>query len=437
MTDRVFTASRVPLRGEVRVPGDKSLSHRAVLFASMAEGTSTLTGVLDSEDVRSTIEACRALGAVIEVGATRRGAFEAVRVTGWGAHGPRQPSSSLDCGNSGTTVRLLMGVLAGWPIHAVLTGDESLSRRPMLRVTRPLESMGARFETSDAGTLPVSLTGSDALTPTLYESPVASAQVKTAVLLAGLRACGVTRVTEPSLSRDHTERLLPAFGVPVIVDGAPGASVTGPATLAACDLAVPADPSSAAFLVVAALLVPGSEIVLPGVSLNATRTGFLEVLERMAADIEVIDRTEEGAEPVGTIVARYSPSLTCTSVSSAEVPSLVDEVPVLALAASRAAGVTRFEGVGELRVKESDRLNAIVDGLSGFGVSVAGAGESLVVEGPAALRGADVDSLGDHRLAMVWTIAGLIAEGETRVRRHDAVAVSYPGFVEDLASLAR
>lgn len=435
MTSREIRPARGPLAGTIRVPGDKSLSHRAVLFASMARGVSKLEGVLASEDVLSTIAACSALGATIDAPLDVEGRLGTVVVEGWGDRGPVSPAGAIDCGNSGTTVRLLMGVLAGWPVRATLTGDSSLSRRPMRRVTVPLESMGARFETSEEGTLPVVVHGACPLRPIVFASPVASAQVKTAILLAGLRADGRTRVTEPSLSRDHTERLLPAFGVPVEVDDTPGASVSGPASLAAHDLSVPADPSSAAFLAVAASIVPGSRVVLPEVSLNPTRIGFVEVLRRMNADISVSDVRTAGSEPLGTITACHAPRMSGTLVTAQEVPTLVDEIPVLAVAAACADGTTRFEGVGELRVKESDRLEAIARGLSAFGVTVRSGEDWLEVDGGAALQPVRLDSQHDHRLAMTWAVAALVASGPCVVTGWEAVAVSYPRFEEDLGRL--
>lgn len=430
-----FGPGSAPLRGELAVPGDKSLSHRAVLFAAMAEGVSQLTGILDSEDVRSTIGAVSALGACVDLRVAQDGSL-AGSVTGWGSRGPGTPDAPIDCGNSGTTTRLLLGMLAAWPVTATLVGDASLSRRPMLRVISPLERMGATFSYAEGGTLPVTVKGTGSPLALDYDSPVASAQVKTAILLAGTRAKGMTRVVEPSLSRDHTERLLPAFGVQVDVDQqACSATVTGPAVPVAFDVDVPRDPSSAAFPVAAALLIPGSEISLPGVSLNPTRVGFLRVLERMGADIEVRDRVVAGAEPSGTIVARYSAALRSTVVRPDEVPSLVDEVPVLALVAAHAEGTTRFEGVGELRVKESDRLAAIVDGLSALGADVHAEGDTLLVSGPSVTGSATLDSLGDHRLAMTWALAGLSGSGEVTVTRFEAVSVSYPGFADDLAGL--
>ena len=329
-----------------------------------------------------------------------------------------------------------MGVIAGWPIEATLTGDASLSSRPMRRVTEPLSAMGASFETTEAGTLPVTVRGRAGLRPLSYSSPVASAQVKTAVLLAGLRASGGVRVTEPARSRDHTERLLPAFGVAVKVDPEGCAvSLCGPVVPRATSVDVPADPSSAAFIAVAALLVPGSRVCLTGVSLNETRAGFVRVLRRMGASVDIANALADQYEPVGDLVVAYSGSLRATTVESHEVPSLVDEVPILALAASAAAGTTRFEGVSELRVKESDRLAAVAEGLSALGVDVRTGPDWLEVDGPSQLHGADLDSLGDHRLAMTWAVAGLVADGPVTIERFDAVDVSYPGFARDLSHL--
>lgn len=426
---------QTPLTGSIAVPGDKSLSHRAVLFSAMAAGTSILSGVLDSADVRTTIGAVSALGAGVESVAADDGSL-AISVSGWGAFGPGEPTAPIDCGNSGTTARLLLGVLAGWDIEVTLTGDESLSRRPMERVTGPLEHMGAICKTVD-GHLPVTVAGGG-LVPLVYDSPVASAQVKTAIILAGLRAEGRTVVREPAPSRDHTERLLPAFGVEVGRDAALGSCwVDGPAELAPADIAVPGDPSSAAFIAVAAALVPGSDVVIERLSLNPTRIGFVEVMRRMGADIESRITHESGGEPVGSLRVRYSPGLRATVVTPAEIPSLVDEVPVLALLASGASGETRFEGVGELRVKESDRLAAIVDGLGALGGGARAEEDTLLVTGPAQLDGGvTLDSLGDHRLAMVWTIAGLVAREPVTVTRFEAIDVSYPRFLDDVRLLS-
>lgn len=422
------------LQGEVRVPSDKSISHRAVLFAGIADGVSLLRGVLESADVRATLSALHWLGAGVRLLEYRpEGMF--VEIRGWGDRGPTEPLGPVDCGNSGTTARLLMGVLAGWPIRVTLTGDSSLSRRPMRRVADPLESMGATIATSEGGTLPATVRGS-ALHAIEYASPVASAQVKTAILLAGLRAEGTTTVTEPASSRDHTERLLPAFSVAVEMDEARReARVTGHVTPQATDVAVPADPSSAAFFAVAATLIPGSSVRLSEVAVNPTRTGFLRVLERMGALVVAEDAEPMGAEPVATLRVTHAPSLRAVTVAAEEVPSLIDEIPILALAAAHAEGTTRFEGVGELRVKESDRLEAVRSGLEALGATVRAGDDWLEVTGPCALRGATLASEGDHRLAMTWTVAGLVAEGQTQVEDFEAVEVSYPRFRNDVEAL--
>ncbi len=431
-----FGPGSAPLTGEVHVPGDKSLSHRAVLFSAMTRGTSRLRGVLDSEDVRSTMGAVSSLGARVELHPDEHGGLSGT-VAGWGNSCPTPWGTTIDCGNSGTTARLLMGVLAGWPVEVTLTGDESLSKRPMRRVTAPLTEMGATFSGPEGGTLPITVHGTATPTALDYASPVASAQVKSAVLLAGLRAFGATCVTEPAPSRDHTERLLPLFGVPVETDAeAHRACVSGPAALSPVgEFVVPRDPSSAAFLACAAVLVPGSAVRLPGISLNKTRTGFLSVLERMGGAVQVVPYPETEHERVGEIEASFSAGLVATTVTAEEVPSLVDEVPILALVASQARGITRFEGVGELRVKESDRLAAIVDGLTALGARAWTEGDTLLVEGPSVLGAATLDSLGDHRLAMTWAVAGLVGGGAVSVERFDAVGVSYPGFLDDLRAL--
>ena len=427
-----------PLRGAARVPGDKSLSHRAVLFAAMAEGTSHVEGVLDSDDVRSSLGAVRALGAQVDVSKQPDGSL-AGSITGWGQAGPSQPDAPIDCGNSGTTTRLLMGILAPWDVRVELTGDDSLRRRPMRRITAPLALMGARFEPQGRETLPITVAGSGGLRAITYESPVASAQLKTAVLLAGLHAQGTTTVVEPAPSRDHTERMLPQFGVET--DYEPGrAALTGPASLHAADVRVPGDPSSAAFLACAAALAPGSDVRIEDVSLNEARIGFVRVLERMGADITLRQTGAAGAEPSGTVAVRYTPELSGCEVEGVEIASLVDEVPVLALVAARARGRTVFHDAGELRVKETDRMAAIIDGLALIGVRAWADGDDLVVEGapdaPVA-PGLVFDSLGDHRLAMCWAMVGLCGKVGVQVRDFEAVSVSYPGFLDDIERLAR
>ena len=427
-----------PLSGAVRVPGDKSISHRSVLFSAMAEGTSHVSGVLDSADVRSSIGAVRALGAEVNLEKQPDGSL-AGDIRGWGGLGPSQPEGSIDCGNSGTTVRLLMGVLAPWDITVELTGDDSLRRRPMRRIAAPLELMGARFAPEGATTLPLSITGTRGLAAISYDSPVASAQLKTAILLAGIFASGTTSVHEPAPSRNHTELMLPGFGVDV--EAAPGeASVAGGQNLHACDVDVPGDPSSAAFMACAAALRPDSTIDIENVSLNEARIGFARVLERMGADITLKPTGSAGEEPCGTISVSYVEHLRSCEVAGREIASLVDEIPVLALVAAHAEGTTVFHEVGELRVKETDRLAAILEGLSKLGVRAWAEGDDLLIEGKPGLvvpEGLVFDSLGDHRLAMTWSLVGFTGAHPVSIRDFEAVRVSYPGFRADIERLAK
>ncbi len=427
-----------PLSGAVRVPGDKSISHRSVLFSAMAEGTSHVSGVLDSADVRSSIGAVRALGAEVNLEKQPDGSL-AGDIRGWGGLGPSQPEGAIDCGNSGTTVRLLMGVLAPWDITVELTGDDSLRRRPMRRIAAPLELMGARFAPEGATTLPLSITGTRGLAAISYDSPVASAQLKTAILLAGIFAAGTTSVREPAPSRNHTELMLPGFGVDV--EAAPGeASVAGGQSLHACDVDVPGDPSSAAFMACAAALRPDSAIDIENVSLNEARIGFARVLERMGADITLKPTGSAGEEPCGTISVSYVEHLRSCEVVGREIASLVDEIPVLALVAAHAEGTTVFHEVGELRVKETDRLAAILEGLSKLGVRAWAEGDDLHIEGKPGLvvpEGLVFDSLGDHRLAMTWSLVGFTGAHPVSIRDFEAVRVSYPGFRADIERLAK
>lgn len=427
-----------PLSGAVRVPGDKSISHRSVLFSAMAEGTSHVSGVLDSADVRSSIGAVRALGAEVNLEKQPDGSL-AGDIRGWGGLGPSQPEGAIDCGNSGTTVRLLMGVLAPWDITVELTGDDSLRRRPMRRIAAPLELMGARFAPEGATTLPLSITGTRGLAAISYDSPVASAQLKTAILLAGIFAAGTTSVREPAPSRNHTELMLPGFGVDV--EAAPGeASVAGGQSLHACDVDVPGDPSSAAFMACAATLRPDSAIDIENVSLNEARIGFARVLERMGADIALKPTGSAGEEPCGTISVSYVEHLRSCEVVGHEIASLVDEIPVLALVAAHAEGTTIFHEVGELRVKETDRLAAILEALSKLGVRAWAEGDDLHIEGKPGLvvpEGLVFDSLGDHRLAMTWSLVGFTGAHPVSIHDFEAVRVSYPGFRADIERLAK
>ena len=434
--DQIIDPLKGPIKGEAQVPGDKSISHRAILFSSMAEGTSNLSGVLDSEDVKSTIKAVKELGAKVELKKAHDGSLEGT-IRGWGYTGPTQPKHEIDCGNSGTTARLLMGVLAPWPIEVTLTGDESLRRRPMRRNTAPLMKMGVHFHPSEADHLPITETGCEHLHAIEYDAPMASAQLKTAVLIAGVYADGTTTLNEPAPSRNHTELMLPEFGVPTTA-GTRMASVTGPTVLHASDIHVPGDPSSAAFLCCAALMKRGSRIRVENVSLNAARIGFVRTLERMGAKISEHQTGSEGKEPVGTIEVEWTDRLHGCQVPPQHFASIVDEVPVLALVAAHAKGLTVFKGISELRAKESDRLQAIIDGLEILGVDAWEESDDLFVEGNPDLQvppQARFASHGDHRLAMTWALVGLCGNTPVKVSDFDCVNVSFPGFLDTIQKL--
>lgn len=436
-TTRIEPLDR-PLDGAVRVPGDKSISHRAIMFAAMAEGTSRLTGVLDSADVRSTIGAMSSLGAQVALERQIDGTL-AGGVTGWGAAGPSQPDHAIDCGNSGTTARLLMGILAPWNIRVEITGDDSLKKRPMRRIIAPLMKMGVRFEPEACETLPVTEIGTPALKAIEYDSPMASAQLKTSVLLAGLGAQGETVINEPAVSRNHTELMLPEFGVKAGM-AFRRASVGGPVGLRAAEVDVPGDPSSAAFLICAALLKSGSSIQIENVSLNPGRVGFIRTLERMGASIEVRYLTAEGKEPIGVIEAAYTPDLRGCEIPSQHIASEIDEIPVLALVAAHASGITVFRGVSELTKKESNRLDAILEGLGLLGVNAWTENENLFIEGQPDLvvpDGLVFDSRKDHRLAMTWALTGLCSQTPVDIIDFDCVKVSFPRFLEAIRGLAR
>lgn len=426
------------LRGSIRVPSDKSISHRALLFASIARGTSRLSDLLPSDDVLSTLAAVRQLGARADLQEGKHGLSGTV--TGFAGR-PACGAVDIDCGNSGTTTRLLMGLLAGLGVEARLFGDASLSTRPMGRVMDPLSEMGASLSAQE-GHLPVHLDARRGpLRAVDYATRQASAQVKSAILLAGLFARGTTRVTEPAASRDHTERLLPAFGVPVHVDGL-SAAVEGPALPHAHDMSVPADPSSAAFVAVAAALTAGSEVTIEQVSLNPTRTGALQVLQDMGCVLVYDGEHEEGTEPVGDVVVRTCPRLSGVDVSAERIPALIDEIPVLALAAAAASGETVFRGTGELRVKESDRFAAIIEGLAELGVEAWADGDDLHIagRGTTALDVPERIAFAthhDHRLAMTWHLAGLVFGFSAVLDDAACVSVSWPGFYGDIESLRK
>lgn len=418
------------LQGVVRVPGDKSISHRALILGAMAEGTTGVENFAPGADVRSTWRCLKDLGVSLVSRGTR------VTVKGLGWRGLVEPRYPLEAENSGTTMRLLMGVLAGNPLVAKMQGDASLMRRPMARVAEPLRRMGATVELSSAGTAPICVRGT-ALKPIDFVSPVASAQVKSAVLLAGLLASGETSVTEPVLSRDHTERMLPLFGITPKREGLK-VTVRGGLRLAGAQVVVPGDPSSAAFWVVAACLLRGSEIHVPDVASNPTRTGFLRVLERMGARVQERPSrpVKDGAEPFGDLLVRAGPLRAC-DIAPEEVPGLIDEVPALAVAAAKAEGTSRFRGLAELRHKESDRLSAVAALVNAFGGDAKVEGDDLIITGPRPFKGAVFDARGDHRLAMTALVAGAAAEGETAVEGAECLDVSYPLFHEDFTACLR
>jgi len=423
-----------PLKGRVRAPGDKSISHRALIFGALAVGETRISGLLEGEDVLHTADAMRALGATVE----NRGDGD-WSVRGVGVAGFREPRAVLDFGNSGTGCRLIMGAIAGCPVTATLDGDASLRKRPMRRILDPIERMGARpLRVTDGDRLPITLEGARDPMPIVYQTPVASAQIKSAVLLAGLAAPGETTVIESEASRDHTERLLAHFGADVSVE-ADGSGrrirLRGQPELCPAPVKVPADPSSAAFPMVAALIVAGSDIVLADVMTNPLRTGLITTLREMGADIAPLDRRTDGGEEVADFRVRSS-ALRGVEVPASRAPSMIDEYPVLAVAASFAEGTTVMRGLGELRVKESDRLAAVAAGLRANGVELAIEGDDLVVEGkgqPAG--GGTVSTHMDHRIAMAFLVMGLATRKPVAVDDVSIIATSFPGFVPMMRAL--
>ncbi|MBK5289577.1 MAG: 3-phosphoshikimate 1-carboxyvinyltransferase [Acidimicrobiia bacterium] len=413
-----------PLRGRLRLPGCKGISHRALIFAAIADGRSTVRGLADGADVASTMTVLDGLGVKL------RPDGDAVSVRGLGFDGLREPTSVLDCGNSGTTMRMLAGLLAGRDFFAVLVGDESLSARPMRRVLDPIAAMGARVDGRDGGArAPITVRGGS-LRGVRHQLATASGQVKTALILAGLQAEGTTEIVEPAPSRDHTERMLAALGVEIDRPSPETVSVARGEPMP-FELTVPGDPSSAAFFVVGACITPGSDLVLEAVSLNPARIGYVDVLRRMGAEIDVVVTGEQVGEPVGDISVRAA-ELHGTDIAGDE--SIIDELPVLAVAAAFAEGTTTIHSAAELAVKESNRIGTMEQELTQLGIGVETRPDGLVIRGGAP-RGASLKSHGDHRIAMAGAIAGLAAEGETTVRGFAATAISYPGFARDLASV--
>lgn len=418
-----------PLTGTAEIPGDKSISHRALILGALAVGETRITGLLEGEDVLDTGRAMRAFGAVVE-----RGAPGEWTVSGVGVGGFREPSEVIDCGNSGTGARLIMGAVATCDLTAIFTGDASLRARPMGRVTEPLSLFGARFQGRRGGRLPLAMTGAANPGPVSYTSPVPSAQVKSAVLLAGLNAPGITTLIEREPTRDHTERMLAGFGAEIVTEVTEeGRVITlrGQPELRPQTIAVPRDPSSAAFPVVAALLVEGSEVLVPGIGLNPTRAGLYDTLVEMGADIAFENRREEGGEPVADLRVRFS-ALRGVEVPPERAASMIDEYPVLAALAATAEGTTTMRGIKELRVKESDRIDAMARGLEACGVAVEEGPDFLIVHG----RGADgvpggvtVESRLDHRIAMAFLCLGLAARAPVTVDDAGPIATSFPNFL--------
>lgn len=413
-----------PLRGEITVPGDKSISHRAVMLGSIAKGTTVVTNFLKGADCLSTIACFQKMGIDIEEEKDR------LLIHGKGLHGLTAPSGILDAGNSGTTARLISGILAGQNFTSELTGDASIQKRPMKRIITPLAQMGACVESiNENGCAPLRIQGHP-LNGIHYNSPVASAQVKSCVLLAGLYADSITRVTEPFLSRNHSELMLGAFGAKVTSVNTT-ASIEPEPVLTAQEVAVPGDISSAAYFIAAALLVPGSELLIKNVGINPTRDGILRVCRQMGADITLLNRREHCQEPVADLLVKYS-HLTDTVIEGALIPTLIDELPIIAVMAAFAEGTTIIRDAQELKVKESNRLDILVHHLSAMGADITGTEDGMIIKGGIPLTGAVLDSHLDHRIAMSFAVAGAASQGETEILNPQCVDISYPGFYNEL-----
>lgn len=411
------------IAGRIGVPGDKSISHRAVILGGLADGDTVVDNFLDSADCRATVEIFRLLGCRIEKNGAR------LTVHGRGIDALREPDDVLQAGNSGTTMRLMLGVLAGLDLYAVITGDASLRRRPMDRVTEPLTGRGASFwGRSDRMMAPVAVRGRRGLAPLEYASPVASAQVKTALLLSGVSAAGPTIITEPFSSRDHGERMLSAFGARISRDGRK-ISLYPDQGLHGMNLTVPGDISSAAFFLVLAAACPGTVLTVEGVGINSTRDGIIDVLSRMGAVVDIDGRREVGGEPVADVTVKAS-TLKGVNIEAPLIPRLIDEIPALAVAAAVAEGRTVITGASELRVKESDRIEATCRMLTAFGAAVEALDDGMIISGGAGLQGAEIDSRGDHRVAMAASVAALLADGPSRISGTDCVDTSFPGFFD-------
>ena len=413
------------LRGELTVPGDKSISHRAVILGAIAKGKTRVKGWLDADDVRRTIQAFQMLGAEIKVS-------DELVINGCGEKGFKPARDAIDLGNSGTSIRLISGVLAGQPFESVLTGDETLRKRPMKRIIEPLRRMGAEIESEEDGYAPLRIKGGG-LKGIEYNLPVASAQVKSSILLASLFAKGKTKITEPSLTRDHTENMLIYFGAFLAKDGLQIEFPCGQ-ELSGKDIEVPGDISSAAFFIISGLIVPGSEILIKGVGLNPTRSGILDALRGMNAKIKILNERLVSGEKVGDILVR-SQELKAVEIKGDLVPRLIDEIPILSIAATQAKGTTVFRDAKELRVKESDRIHSMTEELKKMGAKIEELDDGMVIEGGTVLKGAEVNSHKDHRVAMSLAVAGLIAEGKTVVKDISWVETSFPEFFNKLNKL--
>lgn len=414
------SAKSSALKGNILVPGDKSISHRAIMLGAIAEGTTTITGFLQGEDCLATIAAFRLMGVDIQGPVDGK-----VIVSGKGLHGLLPPSKRIDCGNSGTSMRLLSGLLSGQKFDSELTGDSSLLKRPMARVSKPLTLMGAKIITCEDKP-PLFFEGNQLLTPIQYEMPIASAQVKSCLLFAGMYAEGTTTVTEPGVTRDHTERMLTTFSYPIKkMDNA--VQIQGGGRCLATDIVVPGDISSAAFLIVAASVVEGSEITIENVGVNPTRTGVIDILKLMGADIQLINKRVCGEEPVADIHVKYAP-LEGIDIPATLVPRAIDEFPVLFVAAAAAKGQTLLHGARELRHKESDRIGAMVEGLCVLGIDARALDDGVFING-GPMHGGDIKSFGDHRIAMAFAIAGALASDPIRIDDCANIATSFPGFV--------
>ncbi|CAM4147701.1 3-phosphoshikimate 1-carboxyvinyltransferase [Listeria booriae] len=414
------------LNGTIRVPGDKSISHRSIMFGALANGTTTVSNFLKGEDCLSTIGVFRALGVRIEEFPDKI----VVHGTGW--DGLKRPDETLDVGNSGTTIRLMLGILAGRPFDATLEGDASIGKRPMGRVMLPLREMGAIFEAKDANFAPVKVTGTK-LQPMTYTLPVASAQVKSAIIFAALQADGETTIIEKEKTRDHTEQMIRQFGGAITTDGLT-IRVNGGQEFQGQNVVVPGDISSAAFFIVAGLIIPNSKIRLENVGLNPTRTGIIDVVKEMGGKITVEQTSKAGDEPAGTVIVETS-DLKGIEIGGDIIPRLIDELPVIALLASQANGQTVIKDAEELKVKETNRIDAVVTELSKMGVALVGTDDGMIIEGNQTLHGATVQSYGDHRMGMMLQIAALLADSDVALEKAEAINVSYPSFFEDVASL--